>query len=99
MTSRWDKVHHNLGEVKEGTVVEVVYTSTTPLDDIANLSSSCSCSTPKRIGNSIKMSHTTGSIPVHLKSRGFYMSTQYATVTYKNGEKEYLSLEVKVIKK
>lgn len=98
MNTRWDKVHQVLPDVKEGKMVRIVYASKVLLDDIESLSSSCGCTTPKVVGNSIEVFYTSDNIPVHLKPRGYFLSTQYVIVKYKDGTQDHLSFEVKVIK-
>lgn len=70
-------------------------------DAIAKVTSSCGCTTPSYNPDSktLVTFYKAGSIPHHLKSRGYYLTEQNVIVRYKGGkERDVLKLVIKVEK-
>jgi|TARA_R110002050_G_C8943259_1_gene512744 hypothetical protein len=88
----------DLGEVKVGKTVKVIFQGTGGMLEVKSLSSSCGCTKPRLINNNIETSYTPKAISPHLASQGHYMAQQNINVVYKNGDTELLILKAKVIK-
>lgn len=94
----WKSKHYNLGEIKVGIKKEIIFTPTEDLKEINNMTSSCGCSLPKLIGNTIVVIYTPGSIPTHLISIGKYDTTKTITINYKDNSQDILSFSATIKK-
>jgi len=87
----------DLGEVKVGKTNTVVFESENLELEIENLYASCGCTKPVLKDNTIEVKFTPKRIPVHLKEKGFYISTQTVNIKYTNGDTELLLIKAKVL--
>lgn len=95
----WDKttVELNVSE-NSRTKVEFKYLGD---DVITKATSSCNCTTPSYNPESktLVTFYKSGSVPHHLKGKGYYLTEQSVTVRYKGDkEKDILKLVIKVEK-
>lgn len=88
---KWIKKHISLGEIKSGKKKELIFTPEGELKSIRNMVSSCGCSSPKKVGNTIVVTYTPGSVPFHLRAKGEYITTKNITIYYNDGTSDILS--------
>jgi acyl dehydratase len=79
-----------------GKSFKVVFEAVEGVPAIQTLHSSCGCSTPVFAGGKLTVSFTPASVPLHLKEKGFYVTTKSITVDYVNGFREVLSFTSKI---
>lgn len=95
----WKSTTLNLGTIQAGKKQTVVFEADQDLKNVANMTSSCGCSSPKINGNKVIVTYTPGQVPRHLQSVGFYLSTNKVTITYNDRSQDILRFKAKVIKK
>lgn len=91
------KTNINLGRVKQNKKINVIF-DIEDIDQIVNLESSCGCSTPKKdIKNGkIKVAYKPASVPLHLESQGYYLTSKNIKVTYSTGKEVKLTFSAEV---
>lgn len=99
--SNWRETKINIGEVKEGTIINVTFNSKESLKNIKSITSSCGCSVPTYSSKTkiLDVVYTPKSIPKHLVKQGFYKATKYITIVYEDEQKDILSFTSKITKK
>lgn len=93
----WREKSINLGNILVDKQQTIIFQAQKELD-IDNISTSCGCSKANYDKNTRKLTVTfnPGSIPYHLKSQGYYVTTKKITVYYKDRSMETLSFKAKV---
>lgn len=92
----WVKKHIGLGDIKVGSKKQLIFTPEGELKQISSMVSSCGCSTPKQMGNTIVVSYTPGAVPYHLRAKGEYKTTKNITVYYMDGTSDVLSFSATI---
>ena len=87
----WQKKHINLGVIKAHSKKELTFIPEGELNNISSMVSSCGCSSPKQMGNTIVVTYTPGAVPFHLQAKGEYKTTKNITITYDDGTQDVLS--------
>jgi len=95
---KWQKIKINtIGFV--GEKQKIIFIPLEELKDVACMTSSCGCSTPRIVDGKVEVTYTPGAIPSHLSSQGFYKSTNKVTITYYDNVQDKLSFTVLVKRK
>ena len=88
----------DLGQIRVGQKVEIIFNGKENMPEITSLSASCGCTKPELVGNDIKVTYKANPIPSHLKEQGYYFSVKHVNILYKGREQERLSFKAKVVK-
>jgi hypothetical protein len=95
----WEKTLINLGTIKQGTTVPLVFKALKKLS-ITQLKPGCgSCTFVKAFNpDTLELGVTfkVGSIPIHLRKQGYYNTRKSITVTYEDGTSEILSFTARI---
>lgn len=96
----WKNKEINLGDIKEGIVKKIIFESEEDLTGLINtLKSPCGCANPSfESPNKIVIKYNPGYIPVHLFGVGHSYISNSITVTYNNGDVDYLNFSGKIKK-
>lgn len=95
----WERKHINTEELIVGKKKQIIFIPIGEIPLISNISSSCGCSRPKLIDNTIVVNFTPESVPQHMQKLGYYKSTKKITITYKDNTQDKLSFTSIIRKK
>ena len=96
-TEKWEKKIIDIGPVKVGTKLDIIFKATRPLE-IENIKVGCTCTKYhySNKDNVLLVKYKAGSIPFHLRAVGFYTISKTLSIYYKDGTMDVLSFKVKV---
>lgn len=80
-----------------GKTMEIIFIYDGTLPDIKHIGSSCGCSKPKRVGDTIVVRYKPGHMPKHLVGSKFYRTTKTIKVFYKDGRTDSLAFTAKIL--
>lgn len=92
----WQNKHINLGVIKAHSKKVLTFVADGELNNVSSMVSSCGCSSPKQVDNTIVVTYTPGSVPFHLQAKGEYKTTKNITVYYIDGTQDVLSFTATV---
>lgn len=97
----WKVEQINIGNLKVGRKQIIRFEATEELKEISRLHSSCGCSKPNydKKTRTLNVSYTPDKVPHQLKNQGWYKSSKFITVSYKDGTKDVLRFTAKVFEK
>ena len=96
--SNWETQHIDIGTIKSNKRQTIKFYAVKKLPKIKEIHTGCSCSTGKfdEKNNVLSVQYYPFSVPIHLKSKGFYTISKRVYVIYENGDKDVLSFGCKV---
>lgn len=89
--------HKNLGYIKGGKKTKIKF-QVLDVEEIAEMSSSCGCSVPKKDvkNQEVIVNFTPDKVPVHLQTQGWYITEKHIILTYEDGRKAILSFKAHI---
>ena len=99
-SQKWVKDSLDLGERVQGKKLKFAFTSTKELK-VSDIQAGCKCTRAKydNHNKALIVEYTPLKVPVHLQSRGWYLTTKVIKINEENGQSSFVRFSAKILRR